>query len=93
MVPGSDTGFDTYERFRRGALALHERLGPRVAVIAWLGYRTPGTVSPEALTPGRADDGAGELTSFVRGLGRASGRPGPRPVSLLCHSYSPRTSS
>ncbi|MDI3420334.1 alpha/beta hydrolase [Streptomyces luteolus] len=86
LVPGSDTGIDTYARFRRGALALHERLGPRVAVIAWLGYATPGTVSPEAITPGRADTGAAELRSFLDRL-RAYGAPAGTPVALLCHSY------
>ncbi|MDG4858583.1 alpha/beta hydrolase, partial [Streptomyces sp. T-3] len=89
LVPGSDTGIDTYDRFRRGALALYEVLneqrGPRVAVVAWLGYATPGTISPEVLTTGRADDGAAQLTDFVGELGGLD-RPGAS-VSLLCHSY------
>ncbi|MDI3384660.1 cytochrome P450 [Streptomyces sp. B-S-A8] len=86
LVPGSDTGIDTYPRFLRGALALHERLGPRVAVIAWLGYATPGTVSPAALTPGRADTAAAELRSFLHRL-TTYGVPARTPVALLCHSY------
>lgn len=52
LVPGSDTSLDAYGRLRAGALALHGKLGPRAAVIAWLGYETPDTVSPAALTTG-----------------------------------------
>ncbi|MGW0737133.1 alpha/beta hydrolase [Streptomyces sp. NPDC002851] len=86
LVPGSDTGLDTYARFRRGAQALydqslHDRAGPRLAVVAWLGYETPGTVAPETLTTGRAEDAAVQLTRFVGAL------PGAQPVALLCHSY------
>ncbi|MFD7612334.1 alpha/beta hydrolase [Streptomyces sp. NPDC059828] len=84
LVPGSDTSLDTYERFRAGAAALREELGERAAVVAWLGYRTPSTVGPEVLTPGRAEEAAPQLSSFVRGLGTL--RPTAR-VSLLCHSY------
>ncbi|MEU5000123.1 alpha/beta hydrolase [Streptomyces sp. NPDC021622] len=84
LVPGSDTGIDTYGRFRAGAVALHERLGPRTAVVAWLGYETPGTVSPAVLTTDRAEEAAPELMSFVGELNAVN--PGAR-VSLLCHSY------
>ncbi|MFJ1744911.1 alpha/beta hydrolase [Streptomyces sp. NPDC088116] len=91
LVPGSDTGLDTYPRFRAGAIALRHQLhdserepGDASAVVAWLGYRTPGTVSPEALTPGVADDAAPGLRRFVREL--AATRPTAR-ISLLCHSY------
>ncbi|MDJ0343445.1 alpha/beta hydrolase [Streptomyces sp. H10-C2] len=84
LVPGSDTSLDTYGRFRAGALALRQELGGRAAVVAWLGYRTPGTVSPEVLTPGRADDAVPELQTFVRELSAA--KPAVR-TSLLCHSY------
>ncbi|MEV8018774.1 alpha/beta hydrolase [Streptomyces sp. NPDC086554] len=84
LVPGSDTGIDTYGRFRAGAVALHERLGPRTAVVAWLGYETPGTVSPAVLTTGRAEEAAPELRSFVGELRGVN--PGAR-LSLLCHSY------
>ncbi|MDI3407835.1 alpha/beta hydrolase [Streptomyces cavernicola] len=86
LVPGSDTSIDTYARFRRGALALHAKLGPRVAVVAWLGYATPGTVSTEAVTPDRARTGAAELRAFLDRL-RAYGVPGRTPIALLCHSY------
>ncbi|MFB6807417.1 alpha/beta hydrolase [Streptomyces sp. NPDC056387] len=88
LVPGSDTTLDTYQRFRAGAVALQQRLQaehPRSAVVAWLGYDTPGTVSATVLTAGRADAGAAELGPFLDRLARAAA-PGAR-LSLLCHSY------
>ncbi|MFI9051537.1 alpha/beta hydrolase [Streptomyces sp. NPDC053427] len=84
LVPGSDTNLDTYERFRAGAVALRNEMSGRSAVIAWLGYPTPGTVSPEALTPGLADDAAPQLRSFIGELNVALPTAG---ISLLCHSY------
>ncbi|MFE2880047.1 alpha/beta hydrolase [Streptomyces roseus] len=88
LVPGSDTTLDTYQRFRAGALALRQRLlagHPRSAVVAWLGYDTPGTVSPTVLSADRADAAAAELGPFLDRLGRTAA-PGAR-LSLLCHSY------
>ncbi|MFF4954582.1 alpha/beta hydrolase [Streptomyces chattanoogensis] len=92
LVPGSDTGLETYGRFRDGAVALQREMngrGGRSAVIAWLGYETPGTVSPTVLTPGRAEDGARQLRSFIGELSGALPRsPGAAPrISLVCHSY------
>ncbi|MGW0311456.1 alpha/beta hydrolase [Streptomyces flavidovirens] len=84
LVPGSDTSLDRYGRLRAGAAALQRELGGRSAVVAWLGYRTPGTVSPEVLTPGRADDAAPALRRFMAEL--AAAKPTAR-TSLLCHSY------
>lgn len=91
LVPGSDTSLDTYPRFRAAAVALHRQLtrtaphGTRTAVVAWLGYRTPDTVSTTVLTTGRADQAAPELREFIR---RLRGVVGPgATVSLLCHSY------
>ncbi|MFW6689533.1 alpha/beta hydrolase [Streptomyces sp. MAR4 CNX-425] len=94
LVPGADTGLDAYGRFRAGAEALHRELRARAngapggarpaAVVAWLGYATPATVSPGALTAGRAEAAAPRLRAFVRSL--AAARPGAR-ISLLCHSY------
>ncbi|NBE54740.1 alpha/beta hydrolase, partial [Streptomyces boluensis] len=86
LVPGSDTGIDTYARFLRGARALRERAPADLAVIAWLGYPTPGTVSTDALTPDLARTGAAELRAF---LGRLTtyGFAARTPVALLCHSY------
>ncbi|MFD4741777.1 alpha/beta hydrolase [Streptomyces virginiae] len=88
LVPGSDTTLDTYERFRAGAVSLQQRLRaehPRSAVVAWLGYDTPGTVSTTVLSADRADDAAAELAPFLDRLRDISG-PGAR-ISLLCHSY------
>ncbi|GGU93326.1 hypothetical protein GCM10010211_70220 [Streptomyces albospinus] len=88
LVPGSDTGFETYGRFRAGALALQRQLrqeaGTRTAVVAWLGYATPTMVSAEAITTGRADAAAPHLREFIGELSAA--RPASR-ISLLCHSY------
>ncbi|MFE4636738.1 alpha/beta hydrolase [Streptomyces sp. NPDC056773] len=88
LVPGSDTTLDTYQRFRAGAVTLQQRLQaehPRSAVVAWLGYDTPGTVSPAVLTAGRADEAAAELGAFLPRLARLTA-PQAR-LSLLCHSY------
>ncbi|MEV0695644.1 alpha/beta hydrolase [Streptomyces sp. NPDC050388] len=91
LVPGSDTGLDTYGRFRAAAEALHTRLtreapaGVRTAVVAWLGYETPGTVGVAVVTTDRADRAAPELRSLVDDLRAVSG---PRTqISLICHSY------
>ncbi|MEV1080481.1 alpha/beta hydrolase [Streptomyces sp. NPDC050211] len=91
LVPGSDTSLDTYDRFRATALALRHQLaqdsptGPRTAVVAWLGYKTPGTVSATVTTTGRAEEAAPELREFIRQLRGVVGRDAQ--VSLLCHSY------
>jgi hypothetical protein len=91
LVPGSDTSLDTFERFRAGAVALREELerqapeGTRTAVVAWLGYRTPGTVSATVTTTGRAERAAPHLRDLVRRLHDIAGPEAH--VSLLCHSY------
>ncbi|WP_328360036.1 alpha/beta hydrolase family protein [Streptomyces sp. NBC_00445] len=91
LVPGSDTSLDTYGRFRATALALRHQLaqdaptGPRTAVVAWLGYKTPGTVSATVTTTGRAEEAAPELQEFIRQLRGVVGRDAQ--VSLVCHSY------
>ncbi|MFD5536730.1 alpha/beta hydrolase [Streptomyces sp. NPDC127079] len=104
LVPGSDTTLDTYARFHTAADSLYRRLTheqprTRTAVVAWLGYRTPATISATVLTPGRADRAAPHLRAFVRELRTLTARPRPHPrarpgarpkppaVSLLCHSY------
>lgn len=84
LVPGADTNLDTYGRFRSGAVALQRQLGARSAVIAWLGYRTPGTVSTELLTTSAADRAASALRRFVGMLARAVPRA---EISLIGHSY------
>ncbi|GGQ37845.1 hypothetical protein GCM10010266_71490 [Streptomyces griseomycini] len=101
LVPGSDTGLDTYGRFRAAARALHERLtvphsrssggtpvapaGTRTAVVAWLGYETPGTISTAVVTTDRAERAAPGLRELVRDLRTVTGQRSR--VSLLCHSY------
>ncbi|MFE9695612.1 alpha/beta hydrolase [Streptomyces sp. NPDC006270] len=84
LVPGAGVGLDAYGRLRRGAVALGRELGEGAAVVVWLGYRSPATVGPAALTTGRADGAAPDLRALVDGL-RAV-RPAAR-ISLLCHSY------
>ncbi|MEW1773252.1 alpha/beta hydrolase [Streptomyces sp. NPDC086777] len=64
----------------------HERRRTRVAVVAWLGYRTPATISTAVLTPGRAARAAPHLRRFLREL-RTLTAPGPASLALLCHSY------
>jgi hypothetical protein len=92
IVPGSDTSLTTFDS--RGtaspagaaaALAAQaHRLDPGagLAVVAWLGYRTPDTFSPGVLTSGDARQGASALRPFVTDLARHGDR-----VALLCHSY------
>lgn len=84
LVPGAGTSLDRYGLLRGGAMRLRQEIGDRSAVIAWLGYRTPSTVSLATLTPGRADEAVPYLRAFVRELGTV--RPAAR-VFLLCHSY------
>ncbi|MFE3145486.1 alpha/beta hydrolase [Streptomyces sp. NPDC059218] len=84
LVPGAGIDIDHYWRLRNGARALHKELGGRSAVVAWLGYRTPTTVSPTSITSARAIEAAPELARFGRELTRL--RPTAR-TTLLCHSY------
>ncbi|WP_436846082.1 alpha/beta hydrolase [Streptomyces shenzhenensis] len=91
LVPGSDTSIDTYDRFRRAAAALYGELvrgappGSRPAVLAWLGYDTPGTVSTAVLTTGRAEQAAPRLRALVGDVRRVTG--GRAHITLVCHSY------
>jgi hypothetical protein len=92
IVPGSDTTLATFDS--RGtaspggaaaALAKEAREldpGAHLAVIAWLGYATPATLSPGVLTSGDAGQGAAALRTFVDDLARDG-----RQVALICHSY------
>ena len=92
IVPGSDTTLATFDS--RGtaspggaaaALAKQAREldpGAHLAVIAWLGYATPATLSPGVLTSGDAGQGAAALRTFVDDLARSG-----RQVALICHSY------
>ncbi|MGW1166251.1 alpha/beta hydrolase [Streptomyces sp. NPDC002550] len=91
LVPGSDTSLDTYARFHKAAVALYTDLthraprGTRTAVVAWLGYETPATVSTTVTTTTRAEEAAPRLRAFVRDL-RTATTPQAH-LSLLCHSY------
>lgn len=90
LVSGSDTTLDTYDRFRATALNLHRQLtrdapNSRTAVVSWLGYRTPRTVSTTVLTTDRADQAAPHLREFIRQLHAVTGREAH--VTLVCHSY------
>ena len=92
LVPGADTTLATF--FSRGssspgggaeALAAEaHRLDPgeRLAIIAWLGYPTPATLSPAVMTSGDAGQGAQALRPLVTALARRGDQ-----VTLLCHSY------
>ncbi|MGW2424398.1 alpha/beta hydrolase [Streptomyces sp. NPDC001709] len=91
LVPGSDTSLDTYARFHKAAAALYAEVahraprGTHTAVIAWLGYETPATVSTTVTTTTRADEAAPDLRAFARDLRAAT--PPRTHISLLCHSY------
>ncbi len=92
LVPGSDTSLATFDS--RGtaspgggaaALAAHARRldpGAHLAIIAWLGYTTPATISPAVMTSGDAGQGADALRPLVDDLARHG-----RQVALICHSY------
>src|SRR5215470_12928132 len=92
LVPGSDTSLSTFDSRgtaspQGGARALAaeaRRLDPgnHLAVIAWLGYNTPSTLSPGVLTSGDAGQGASALRPFVAALAKHGYQ-----VALLCHSY------
>ncbi|MFD4227591.1 alpha/beta hydrolase [Streptomyces sp. NPDC058545] len=84
LVPGAGISLDRYGRLRAGAVALRREMGEGAAVIGWLGYETPDTVSRSSVTTGRADAAAEELRTFLAELQRAE--PQAR-TSLLCHSY------
>nr|WP_244329049.1 alpha/beta hydrolase [Streptomyces puniciscabiei] len=91
LVPGSDTSLDTYARFHQAAAALYTDLthraprGTRTAVVAWLGYETPATVSTTVTTTTRAKEAAPHLRALMGHLRAVA--PAQAHVSLICHSY------
>ena len=97
LVPGADTTPATFESRgtaspgggARAVLAETRRLDPgsRTAVIAWLGYDPPRTLSPDIATARRADRGAPALRRLVTWLNRPRAGREPARISLLCHSY------
>ena len=98
LVPGVDTELADFDRglggVARRAPAWQARslvaelhvVDPyaRVAVVAWLGYRTPAGVDIDAMREDRARAGAAALVAFVQGL--TARHPGAR-VTLIGHSY------
>ncbi|MEU5882225.1 alpha/beta hydrolase [Spirillospora sp. NPDC047279] len=92
VVPGADGELDNYDSWKfagGGARALHQQMsreaaGERVAVVAWLGYDSPSTLSPVVLTGDRAATAARRLGRFLDQLHRVN--PAAR-VALLGHSY------
>jgi hypothetical protein len=103
LVPGSDTSLDTYERFRAGAAALHDRLtrqtgagaGSRTAVVAGAGSRTAVVAWLGYTTPGTISttaitpSRADEAAPDLREfISTLRAVTGPEAhVTLLCHSY------
>ncbi|TDC55513.1 hypothetical protein E1281_12030 [Actinomadura sp. KC345] len=92
VVPGADNTLTNYDdpKFVGGdTRALYRQAranspGERIAVIAWLGYDSPSTLSPGVLSAGDADDGARNLERLLTGVHRVNGRA---RFALLCHSY------
>lgn len=92
LVPGADTTLATFDSrgtaspggAARSLLAEAGRLDPGtgLAAIAWLGYDTPDTLSPDIATTGRAGEGARNLRPLVGWLAARGIQ-----VTLLCHSY------
>ena len=92
IVPGSDTSLATFdsrgtaspEGAARALIAEGRMLDrhARLAVIAWLGYKTPSTLSPAVMTSGDAGQGADALRPFVDDLVGHG-----HQVALICHSY------
>jgi hypothetical protein len=92
LVPGSDTSLTTFDSrgtaspggAARALAAQARRIDPRahLAIIAWLGYAPPATLSPGVLTSGDAGQGALALRPLVDDLARHGDQ-----VVLICHSY------
>nr|WP_221475989.1 alpha/beta hydrolase [Streptomyces zagrosensis] len=95
VVPGVDTDLLTFERTRqpnrapvgmaRTLYAAERTASPqtKTAVIAWADYTSPAGIGMDAVTGGRAGDGADRLRATLSGLpNRADAK-----VALFCHSY------
>ncbi|TMR11812.1 hypothetical protein ETD86_34625 [Nonomuraea turkmeniaca] len=92
VVPGADTTVATFDHgtkrpggAARALMAEAARLAPgeRLAVVAWLGYDSPPTLSIGVVTHDAADAGAAELRRTVADLRTRTAAP----IVLLCHSY------
>ncbi|MEV5593245.1 alpha/beta hydrolase [Streptomyces sp. NPDC052496] len=96
VVPGSDTTIDTFDELgsryaalaggARAVRAEMRRLSPGtdVAVVAWLGYHAPRTLSRDVITTARAHEGGAQLRTLLAGVKAANQTA---PVTLMCHSY------
>jgi hypothetical protein len=92
VVPGADGDLGNYGSWKfvgGGARAVYDQArrtdpGTRLAVVAWLGYNPPSTLSTAILTDGRARHAAPLLRTLVTGLRRTDPAA---PIGLLCHSY------
>ncbi|MFI0370974.1 alpha/beta hydrolase [Actinomadura sp. 1N219] len=92
VVPGADNSLTNYDspKFAGGgsrALYRHARAaapGARLAVIAWLGYDSPSSLSTGVLTSGRAEEGAPVLRRLLTAVHHVNGHG---RFALLCHSY------
>ncbi|MFF4614886.1 alpha/beta hydrolase [Nonomuraea jabiensis] len=92
IVPGADTTVATFDDgtkrpggAARALLAEAARLAPheRLAVVAWLGYASPPTLSLSVITSDAAVKGSRALRRTVSELHART----PAPIALLCHSY------
>ncbi|WP_431908424.1 alpha/beta hydrolase [Nonomuraea jabiensis] len=92
IVPGADTTVATFDDgterpggAARALLAEAARLAPRerLAVVAWLGYDSPPTLSLSVITSDAAVKGARALRRTISELHART----PAPIALLCHSY------
>ncbi|WP_394615710.1 alpha/beta hydrolase [Lentzea sp. JNUCC 0626] len=83
VVPGSDVDVDRFDRTvgRMAANLYAEAHRDDLAVIAWLGYRTPQGLGVDAVTGSLARQGAVALVDFVRAL------PSGVRVHVVGHSY------
>ncbi|MFJ5673684.1 alpha/beta hydrolase [Streptomyces sp. NPDC093097] len=96
LVPGSDTTLDTFDEIGTryasvagGARTLRaemHRLAPdtKTAVVAWLGYHAPRTLSRDVVTTARATAGGSQLRLLMGQLKKVNAAA---PVTLMCHSY------
>ncbi|WP_165985754.1 alpha/beta hydrolase [Streptomyces sp. YIM 98790] len=89
IVPGAGNDLARHATPSGMARNLHRRMArdnPAVpaAVIAWVGYTTPGEAGADAATGRLAEAGAPRLARFLAGLATVTGAA---PAAVFCHSY------
>ncbi|MFI0407873.1 alpha/beta hydrolase [Actinomadura sp. 3N508] len=92
VVPGADnslTNYDSPKFAGGGSRALYRQAraaapGTRLAVIAWLGYDSPPSLSTAVLTSKRAEQAVPTLRRLLTTIHRVNGHG---RIALLCHSY------